>query len=218
MPRVQSAQAVDGFQYALIGEGAILYNDTQMSKAITTLPSGYFVIILGDGGEGSYRVSYLDIDGYISKGAVELVDYEPKYKYATATFSVNNDGQPANIRSTPDHTASNIVTSLSPNSGGIYYGTVQGTALIPEVGDLWYYVRYSSQPYRYGYIYKSQVTVTPIEANVIERVEEETPTTQTPSEGISYVIVAALTIPAIIIMLFVFKKPSTAPRDRKAKK
>lgn len=210
-PVVRSANA---FNYALIGEGAVLYTDRELTVPLTSLPSSYFVIILGEG-ETSYRVSYLDIDGFISKGFITPVDYEPKSKYASPMFKISNDGQPANIRSAPDHTQSNVVTSLSSGSEGIYYGTVNGSALIPEVGDLWYYVRYSSQPYLYGYVYKSQATFAPIDANVIERVDPEPEPTVTPSDGISYVIVAILTIPAIIIMLFVFKKPSSSPRTKR---
>lgn len=203
------------FEYALLGENVVLYSDAQLTAPITSLPSTYFVIIIGEG-DASYRVSYMDIDGYISKTAAEPVDYEPKYKYASAKFRVNNDGQAANVRSTPDHTQNNVVTSLVAGSMGIYYGVVRGSSLIPEVGDLWYYIRYSSQPYLYGYVYKSQLSVDPIEANVIERVEPEPEQTQT-TDKVSYIIAGALTLPALIIMLFVFKKPSSTPRSRKSK-
>lgn len=217
LPPVYSAANASAFEYGILGDSAILYSDSGMTMPKTTLPSTYFVIIIGDGGGDCYRVSYLDIDGYIAKSVVEPVDYEPKYKYASKGFSVANDGQGANIRSSPDHTRNNILTTLSSGSGGIYYGTVKGTSLIPEVGDLWYYVRYSTEPYLYGYIYKSQISVEPIEANIIERLEPEQ-NNETPSDTISYIIVAALTVPALIIMLFVFKKPSGTPRDRSKNK
>lgn len=209
------ALAAPSFEYGILKDDAVLYSDAGLSRAITTLPSSYFVILIGFNGS-AYRVSYLDIDGYLSAAAIEPVDYEPKYKYASAGFTVTNDGQSANVRSSPDHTQNNIVTTLESGARGLYYGTVKGTSLIPEVGDLWYYVRYSSEPYLYGYIYKSQITAETIPANIIERVEPPAEP-QEPTDFVSYIIIAALTIPALVIMLFVFKKPSSSPRNRNSR-
>lgn len=85
------------------------------------------------------------------------------------------------------------------------------------MGGLWYYVRYTENDRSvYGYVYSAQVAAEPVTENVIER---ETPAVADPVEedgelGASAKIgvIAALTVPAVIVMLLIFRP---APKNRK---
>ncbi len=216
--RVTPAAATDGVQYALLPEDTVLYAAAADGYVpMFTMPRTYFVILLSADKNGYTSASWLDVTGFVETAKVEAVDYTPVTKYPTRNLTAANDRNPVNIRSAPDHTADNIIGAIPDGASAAVYGETTGSELIPQVGGLWYYVRYTENDRSvYGYVYSAQVAAEPVTENVIER---ETPAAADPVEedgelGASAKIgvIAALTVPAVIVMLLIFRP---APKNRK---
>lgn len=202
---------INTYSYGYMSTTTTLYSDPHCLNAVTTLPATYFVIVLEET-ETCFKVSYKDIVGYVD--SIEIVDYEPVTKYASASFSVNNDGYPVKLREEPSNTAE-VITEVPPSEHGYYYGDVSGSALIPQVGDRWHYVSYDDgiKTY-YGYVYTSQVTVSEIKDNVIEKVEQDKGEESIPSPvfGTDFLLIACLCVPSVLIMYLVFREKEYKPR------
>lgn len=192
------------FSYGYLSVNTVLYADMGCQNAITTLPATYFVTVL-ESYEFAYKVSYKDITGYVID--VELVDYEPVTKFASASFKVNNDGYPVRLRSEPSGVGK-LITEIPAGGTGYYYGDVQGSALIQQVGSTWHYVSYNDgiDTY-YGYVYTSQVTVSEIANNIIEKVEHAKGEELTPSPvtETDFLLITCLCVPSVLIMYLIFK-------------
>ena len=207
------AAPMNNFAYGYMDTVTTLYADPQCLTAVTTLPATYFVIVLGQN-ENSYKVSYKDIVGYVDN--IEIVDYEPVTKYAAADFTVNNDGYPVKLRKEPSP-AAEVLAEIPAAKGGYYYGDISGSSLIPQVGDKWHYVSYNDGIETfYGYVYTSQVIVSEISDNVIEKVEYDKGEEQEPSPifGTDFLLIACLCVPSVLIMYLVFKDKERKPRYR----
>lgn len=199
------------FTYGYMPSDCVLYGDAACSEPITTLPATYFVIVLEEKESDVFKVSYKDVTGYI-KG-IEITDYEPVTKFASARFTVNNDGYPVKLRSTPVGDARTLVEIPSGKSG-YYYGDATGSALIPQVGDVWRYVSYNDGTATYnGYVYSSQVDVEPIVPNVIEKVVyNESEGSPSPIENTDFLLIACLCVPSVLIMYLIFRDKDRKPR------
>lgn len=224
------SRAEDNTVYAYIPATAAVYSrglngEVPVYEKITNLPATYFAAVLEEGetAEGYIKVSYLDISGYMKKSEIEICDYEPVTKYAQGRITTSFDGQNVNLRQKPDHTApDNIICTIPSGENLLYYGTVDGTALFPALGEVWYYVRYTNngQDVR-GYIYNAQGIAVKIENNVIEKVIKPGPPTPDPSvtdpqplmkDWMLAVFIICLCIPAVLIVILIFKKPSSQNR------
>ncbi|MBQ4049585.1 MAG: SH3 domain-containing protein [Clostridia bacterium] len=187
--------------YAYIGSsGAKLLDDD--GSVITSLPATYFVTVTGEN-EQYYLASYLDLEGFVEKTSVEIVDYEPVTKYASPTFITNNDTHPVNLRSSP-HADAPIITVIPDASSGIYYGTVPGDDIVAGIST-WYFVRYG-QSY-HGYVYSTQISPQPITANIIEKVvkKDEEKEQSIKPDALEGIFIGTLCVPAVIIMLLIFR-------------
>ncbi|MCH5164326.1 MAG: hypothetical protein J1F36_04845 [Clostridiales bacterium] len=200
------------FTYGYMHTNTTLYTDPGCINALTSLPATYFVIVLESEG-GVHKVSYKDVTGYVTD--IDIVDYEPVTKYASARFNVNNDGYPVKLRSGPTDT-SNVVIEVPAGKSGYYYGDIQGTALIPQVGGKWHYVCYTDglDSY-YGYVYTSQVTVSEITPNIIEKVEHKDEGEElipSPLSNTDFLLIACLCVPSVLIMYLIFRDKEKKPR------
>lgn len=199
------------FTYGYMQSTTTLYSDALCQNPLTTLPATYFVIVLEES-DNFYKVSYKDITGYVS--GIEIVDYEPVTKYASATFDVNNDGYPVKLRSSPT-AAGEVITEIPNGKSGYYYGEAKGDSLIAQVGSLWYYVSYfdGSDTY-HGYVYSSQISVSEISANVIEKVPDTKgeEIASPPLDNTDFFLIVCLCVPSVLIMYLVFGKKERAPR------
>lgn len=213
-------------EYALISAPAVLYTkgETGELSPLTTLPETYFVAVTGEESDGMTQVEYLDLTGFLPAECLTPVDYEPKYKYASLSLTVSNDGHAVNVRSAPDHTADNVIASADDGTELYWYGTAKGSAQVSVVGDEWYYVRAPlGGEFVRGYVYSLYVSPAPVEPNVIEplpgpdpdvgfypggdEAAEENTGRFTLPDTREAVIVAALCLPVIIIMFLLFRKP-----------
>lgn len=197
------------FSFGYMPQPTTLYADRECSVAITTLPQTYFVIILGED-EGVYHVSYRDVSGYTT--GIEAVDFEPKTKHAEASFTTSNDGYPVKLRLSPSG-ESEVLCEIPNGKSGYYYGEASGSPLIEQVGDKWYYVSYGEQSIL-GYVYSSQVRVSEIHPNIIEKIErEESEEASSPlSDDTDFILIALLCVPAVLITYLAFSDKTRSSR------
>lgn len=208
--------------YAYLPKNVMLYDkvDTNDDNAFiekTLLPQTYFVAILGEISEKDayIHVSYLDISGYVKKSEIEITDYEPVNKYASAYLKTFIDGSALNLRSSPTHLGDNIIANIESDLSLLYYGTRQGSAQHPQVGNVWYYVAYEDEnkSILYGYIYSLYVIPGKIESNIIAKVEKpapKDPNINSSSANLeswqTAIFIVCLSIPAVLTMFFLFSK------------
>ena len=234
LPLNTYAQALD-LSYALLSENTILYheNDDSSLSPICFLPSTYFVRVAGEEKNGYYPVVYDDLTGFVKAEHLNKADYEPVTKYAYATLTLSNDGNPITIRSSPDHqNDENILARLDSGCSLKYYGKMFGSAMISAVGNEWYYISFSVNGQKmHGYVYSLYTIATPILDNDIQKVvepenEENLPppnndiaqgatsdnvsddnkTPETISGVREAIIILALCMPVIVVVCILFKK------------
>lgn len=187
-------------------------------KPIVDLPAGYFVMqTSAAAAEGYISVAYDDLEGFVKASAVQAVDYRPVTKYETTVkFKCNNDGQPVNLRSSPERSAQ-ILKVMSDASSGRCYGTTRGEALIAGGDSLWYYVENDGMR---GYCYYAHVSVTPTPPNIIEKEPDPEPDPEpsqpsaaevsgpsSMSSTAAIILIVALCLPVPFIMFYLFRKP-----------
>lgn len=225
IPKPTFTASAEKVKYAHMENDTILYSTSETEYIpIVTLPATYFVAILAENSDGYYSVSYADIIGFIKKEDVKTVDYEPKTKHMLGSIATSNDGQGVNLRKRPDHNDTENILKVIPSEAEniVYYGSIDGSAIIPQVGTKWYYARFTADKVStYGYVYVGQVTAQQITDNVIEKVDnpkdddvdiETDPAPITMSKTLSVIFTIALIIPALFIMFLLFKKPNDTPR------
>ncbi|MBR2967477.1 MAG: hypothetical protein IKC35_01705 [Clostridia bacterium] len=199
------------FSYGYLSADTVMYADENCLSAITTLPKTYFAIVLNEG-DDSYYVSYKDVTGYVKN--IEIVDYEPVTKYADATFTANNDGYPVKLRKSPNAN-SEVVIEIPHSKSGYYYGDVSGSALIEQVGTCWHFVCYNDGTNSYhGYVYSSQVRVSEIKNNVIEKVvyNDKSNSTASIQQNTDFLLIVLLCVPSVLIMYIIFSDKERKPR------
>lgn len=207
--------------YAYMPADTVLYKDD--GESICSLPATYFVVLADEEKNGKLAVSYLDIDGYVLASSVEIVDYEPVTKFASRTARVNNDGMAVNLRQTPDSVSGTLLCSVPATAVLTVYGAKTGAELFDGAGNTWQYVRYTpagATPV-YGYVYAPQLQCDPVVPNKIEKVEkpqppkvEESATTLDVSRAGQIALIAAMCVPAAVLMLVLFYRPDSKRTPR----
>lgn len=188
--------------YAYMPQDTVIYSDKNCTCPIVTLPATYFVAVVD---YESNLVTYSDISGYVKDA--QLVDYEPVTKFANESFVVQNDGLNANLREKPSLN-SPVIAVMEDGYRGYYYGDIEGDALIPEVGNLWRYVRYKDGAK--GYVYCTQVKVTKPSQNIIEKMTNKEDEAEAPSFiKTDYILVLLLTVPSVLVVYLIFKDKPT---------
>lgn len=209
------AQAANNtLEYAIIEANCVLFADDKLTDVVTSLPTSYFVVIIGED-DDYYHVTYSNLSGFIAKNTVNRVNYTPRYKFGSGKLSLINDGGVINVRSAPDHTKSNIAARLTDGTVMNYYGSVQGTVQNEIIGNKWYAVILPEG--KIGYVYSMYAEATAIPQNKIEpEPEPETPTV-TPvigaGEKSQYFLIAAMCLPVIILMYLLFKPRQAQPNE-----
>lgn len=210
--------------YAYLPNSAVLCDAS--GEAICTLPATYFVLQEGGEVSGKIPVSYLDLSGYVRAADVEIVDYEPVTKFATLSARPDNDGMAVNLRDKPDSVAGTVLCAVPAGSTLTLYGPREGGELFAGAGRTWQYVRYVDNGLpRYGYIYAPQLSCDAVQPNKIEKVERPSP--EEPSESAAglemshlgqIALIAAMCIPAGIVMLVLFYRPDSKREPRHSAK
>jgi len=216
--------------FAYIDEDTTLYSlpenglDGGESVAITNLPATYFCEILSDSNEYTdyYKVGYLDLVGLVKKDSVSIVDYTPKYKFASPKIRIADDVTGINIRNRPDNKNGDIVYTATNDEDFIYYGDIVGAS--PTAGiDKWYYTRLiDGDTTYYGYVYSIYVVADTIPPNIVEPEDGNQNNSGSVGDKASalqgtllYIVIGSLSIPAVLIIWLLFKKRPAAKTPKK---
>lgn len=209
----------DQTQYAqIISSGEFLYRydvyDTHYNNLICLLENTYFVEIIAET-EDAYRVNYNGISGYVKLSSVRKVKGIPTTPYPydinLITYSKN-----CYLRSSPKIDENNKISILPANFDGLkYIGKTIGEKAEDFGKDTWYYVEYHNVK---GYVYSSYITsVSSVFPNGEKLVFiESTPKIINPlTKTECIIIVTCLTLPTLLILYIMFRKPRIKKLPRK---
>lgn len=207
--------------YARIKSGAALCDFIGGEYVETAvLPPTFYVAVLKENDDGYCLVSYMDVTGFVKAEALEKVDFTPKTKYADCGFTVSNDSQPANLRSTPSR-GDNVVAVMPNGAVGKVIGTAVGDELISGAGGIWYYVRYENGgTLTYGYVYNAHITAEPFGTGSDEREPQKDGGIQDEREQSAFelspplqiVLIVALCLP-VVLCAFMLRKKKSPKKD-----
>ena len=208
------ARAQTSAQYAKILPNTYLYSRNSGGFfRVTSLPPDYFVLVVDRTDPQFFGVAYHDLLGHVRRTSVQLVTFEPVTRSAVGVISVHNGGLGVHMRDLPDHTLPNPVW-IPPETLLEFYGTLDGTALHPLLGTIWFYVRrIEGGRAVFGYVYGGHAeVVTPIPPNVIKEAGGGGGVYETPyrrpfeldavRQGI---IVACLAVAAVLVILALYR-------------
>lgn len=197
--------------YAQIVTSGYLYHSPNKSlpsyNQICMLEASYFVKIILVHDNDFYFVSYNEVEGYVLKSVVKKIIGTPKNKFPNLTVSTNENK--CLLRSSPMRTDSNILATIEANTTSIkYIGKIIGQEMWDFGGTTWYFVNYHGLK---GYIYGGYLTTRPVvppNTEQISFIESESYLTVNPLSNQQCLVIIFITlIPAVFILVVLFKKP-----------
>lgn len=199
--------------------GVNFYASPTESSALFEIPFSYFVKVKAVV-DNYFKVTYMDLEGYVKKDKVDLMDGSPINPYANANFNLY---LPFALYETASK--DNALTNLDENMTICYYGKKVGQQLKIGIND-WYYSRVQVEGTTlHGYVY-SDLVETPINIKtnneVFSKVTEDIlfPSNSTfkgLSTGTKVILIVAISVPSILILYFLIK-PSKIMEITKMKK
>ena len=210
-------------------EQVYLYKTAQPNDATTNvyfeLPRTYFVELLSKEND-FYKAKYMDIVGYVKKDSVQAVEKAPANPFLTnINFRVYAELS-EQLRSSPNiNQSSNLIVSIPHlNKSLTYYGKIIGQCLIDGRTNIWYYCKFTSDKEYFGYVYSDFCDeMNPLLANnedvkyinnpTFEPIKPETNTIPEDSDFVG-ILIAILSIPAIIFLFLLLKNTKIISRDR----
>jgi len=233
-PSIISAAETKTYYARILFDQVYLYKtaveDDNVSNIYFELPKTYFVELIASEGE-FYQARYMNMNGYVKKDSVQAVNTIPKTPFLNViSFRVYADLS-RDIRSTPTQTDQNNlviqVPSLTKNLQ--YYGKVYGECLIENRTDVWYYCKYTADKDYYGYVYSDfcDEMQNPLPENTEELNYITNPTFEIATEPSNTIpitsnslgiIIAILSIPALIFMFILMKGTKLISKDHQKNK
>lgn len=188
------------------------------------IPSSYFVEIEYLAGD-FYKARYLNLDGYVKKDKVLLVDGTPKQAFYDTTLNVVT---PYSLTASAEENAQEVV-AITKQTQLTYYGTKRGDYLAEE-NNLWYYVSaYDGENLCFGYVF-SQLSSTkpdekkPTNYEIFPSIDEKSlydsnPATFTGlSTGTKIMLIVSISVPSLLILYFLIKPTKIMQKSKPKKK
>lgn len=210
----------DSAQYAqIVTSGEFLYRydvfDQSFSNILCLLEKSYYVEVISQTSD-KVRVNYNGVSGYVKPSAIRLVTGTPSVAYPT-DIKILTYNKNCYLRTLPE-VSENAITILPPNCQSLrFIGRTIGEKVEDFGENTWYYVEYLNIK---GYVYSSYVsnisTIFPNAENlayISEQVGIINPLTNLEC----IIIVIALSLPTMLILYIIFKKPSEHKVKRKDK-
>ncbi len=200
-------------------------DNNSLENIFFEIPKTYFVEIL-DIENNFYFVRYSSFNGYVKKDSVQAVSETPTMPFLNnINFRVYAQ-MSENLWSMPTSSApSTIITQIPPLTENIeYIGKINGECLIEDRTNIWYFCKFSSNQDYFGYVYSDFCDKMPIIANNTEQLTYiNNPTFETYVEEIKAIpkeskavgmVVAILSIPAIIFLLMVLRGSKIISKEK----
>lgn len=191
--------------------------DDSIKNIYFELPKTYFVELLSLT-NNFYEARYKDIIGYVKKDCVQAVSGTPSNPFLNnITFRVYSEMSQTIYSAPTIQNNSNIITKIPLYSNNVQYiAKVDGECLILNRTNDWFYCKYNSNGIDYfGYVYSDFCDeITEIVNNTEQLTYINNPTFSTETEPIptlpkdsNYIgiIVAILSIPAVIFLFMIMK-------------
>jgi len=239
LPRLSGAASVSAEaadlnltpQYArVISDYAMLYRtgsgSVEHENRYFILPKGYFVFLenAADGISDAeyYKVTYDTFSGFVKASDVDIVSFTPLLKYASGQkLRVETpDGGYVHLREFPTKAAQSLVEGGLPDETA----DVRFYNYVTVGEDKWYFVEYGGKQ---GYIFGDYAVITQeiaVNDGAAEPVPEppppksvDDPTAPKPLDVKTLaILIAVIGIPAVIILVLLFKPRRRRPRYRQA--
>ena len=229
------ADTFDTYYARIMYDDVYLYNEPievdSYANVMFCLPRTYFVELLGEANNDFYKVNYAQFTGYIKKDSVQTIIGTPITPYLdNISFRVYSE-QSCTLRSEPtslggSETQVAYIPLYSRNL--TYYGTIKGEMYVDGRTDIWYYCKYTSDKDYYGYIYSEfcdgdDLMNMPLNTEEVTYTEApdfsantDTNATSLPIEDrTTYIVIAVLTIPALIFVFLMIKGGKIFSRETK---
>ncbi|MBE7076977.1 MAG: hypothetical protein E7374_03720 [Clostridiales bacterium] len=204
---------------------------TECENVLFILPKTYFVRLTADENSMFYRAEYLGVSGYVKKDSVQVIVGTPTTPYMdNINFRIYAELS-RDMRSLPTTNGSNQITYIPLYSRNLtYYGEVVGETLISGRTNKWYYCKYSAGEDFYGYVYSDFCDELP--KTMPENNEEVVYSTTPPFQKLDIkeekslpvkskttgIVIAILTLPAIIFAIMIFKNKTILGNSKSSKK
>lgn len=197
--------------------GIYLCSNPDENSAIFEIPYSYFVKVEYSV-DDYYKVSYLDIDGYVKKDKVSLMNGTPKIPYFNGTFEIF---VPYSLYQSPSQNSAEIFRLTSTDIKIEYYGKINGEQVMSD-NNVWYYCCATANGEKhYGYIFSGVtdlLTEPVINTETFDIVSEEILTSPTSlSTGTKIMLIISISVPSALILYFLIK-PSKIMQITKSKK
>lgn len=197
-------------EYAQITSNGYLYKapSTAQSSQICMLEKSYFVRIILTHDNDFFLVTYAGVEGYVLKTNVRKVIEKPKTEYPIASLST---GDRCFLRSSPKRLDNNIVATLPAHTTNIkYIGKIIGSEMMDFGGTTWYFVEYHNlRGYVYGWYLTHAPSITPNVEKVSFITDEGYIVANPLSNQTSLFVIILTLIPAVFILIMLFKKPTS---------
>ena len=182
------------------------------------LEETYFVEITLDYDPTFYKVNYNGISGYVTKNSVTKIIGTPHTPYPTSNITTIDTK--CYLRSSPTTKEDNVVTVVPDKCKELeYIGKIYGEEAIDYQGSLWYYVSYFGVK---GYIYSEYIySISNIATNTetFDNIDSNLTKNPTPLKIAECgIIIAVLSVPAIIIVILMYRSPKPKKQSRKIPK
>ncbi len=205
-------------------------DNDDMANLYFKLPVTYFVELYDSYDQNFYCARYMGFEGYVKKDMVQAIIGRPSMPYLSVNFRVY-DERSRDMRKLPTTSGgseSQVYYLPCPEQNLTLIGTIEGDTVIEKRTNIWYFCKYSGEEDYYGYIYSDDcddgngntiswqnnneiVTYT---ENVNFNISEQNESLPQDNKTIS-IIVAMLSVPAIIFVILLFKGSKLVTKERK---
>ena len=214
------------FYAKVTATGVQLCSSPSETSALFVLPYSYFVkvdYIVDD----YYKVIYKDVEGYVRRDRVTLMNGVPQVPFFDATYEIF---VPFGLYQSPSQTSSVITTLTNTDDKITYYGELAGQQVTSD-NNIWYYSQVTiSGEEQFGYVFSGVtdlLTQPVINNETFDIVSDdflETPSSEFKnlSTGTKIMLIVAISVPSLLILYFLIKPSkivkNTTSKNKKDKK
>ncbi len=194
------------------------------------LPKTYFVELTNDFNDLFYEANYMGVKGYVKKESVKAINGLPENAFLNnVKFRVyNNDSRDMRDIPSPDGSLIETITSNSRNI--TYIGKIYGEEKVPSRPNVWYFCKYTTDSDHYGYVYadycddgygekiswnENTEVVTYIDHPDFS-INDETPKGLEIGNKTTAIVIAILSIPALIFIFLLIKGSKVIKAEKKS--